>query len=87
MGPALGTRCGEPWLDAVHDGPGDVVLQVEDIREVAVVGLGPEVLVRARIDELRRDADSISGPHDGTFHHGIGVQQARDLGKRRPLPL
>ena len=42
-------------MDAVHDGPGHIVLQVEDLREVAVVGLGPEVLVRARIDELRRD--------------------------------
>ena len=39
---------------------GVLILQREDIREIAVVALSPEVLAGLRLDELPGDADAIA---------------------------
>ena len=38
------------WLDYGHDLPGNCILQREDIGQVAVVAVGPDVVVRGGID-------------------------------------
>src|SRR5262249_55667465 len=45
----------QPDLQRRNDGLRDLVLQREDIVEVAVIALTPDVAVIARVDQLRRD--------------------------------
>src|SRR5262249_28167059 len=47
--------------DAADDARGNLVLNGEDIIEPAVVVLPPEMVAGGRIDELRGDADAITG--------------------------
>ena len=40
----------------------DLVLDVEDVPEFAVIGLGPDVSTRRRVDELGCDPDAVLRP-------------------------
>src|ERR1700693_5626043 len=44
---------------------GDLALDREDVLELAVVGLGPDVLVASGVDELAHDPDPIAGSPPG----------------------
>ena len=46
----------EVGLDHRHHALGDVVLDGEEVAQLAVIALGPDVLAGFGIDELRRDA-------------------------------
>ena len=50
--------------DAADDACGDFVLNGEDVAEVAVVPLGPEMGFGGRIDELRGHPDVVAGLAD-----------------------
>ena len=56
-----------------------LVLRREDVREIAIEPLGPEMPAAAGIDELRRDAHAIAGLADAALEHEAHAQVASDL--------
>ena len=61
------------------DGLGDLVLQREDVVQVAVVALGPEVVVARRLDQLGGDADAPARAPHAALEHVADLQLPRDL--------
>jgi hypothetical protein len=57
----------------------DLVLDREDVVELAVVGLRPQVRVGPGADQLRRDTHRVAGLAHRAFEHIGNVQRARDL--------
>ena len=57
----------------------DLVLDREDVVELAVVGLRPQVRVGAGLDQLRRDPYRVARLAHRAFQHVRHVQRARDL--------
>ena len=65
-----------------------LVLRREDVREIAVEPLGPEMPAGAGIDELRRDAHAFAGLADAALEHKAHAQVAPDLLHfDRPTPV
>ena len=60
----------------------DLVLDREDVVELAVVGLRPQVRVGAGADQLRGDPHRVARLAHGAFEHVRHVQRARDLRDR-----
>ena len=54
-------------LQRVDDLERDLVLQRENVGEIAVVALAPEMPAGSRVDQLRSDPDAIAGAADRTF--------------------
>ena len=79
-GPALfrGRRVQELHLQRRDDGPRDLVLHREDVGDLPVVGLRPEVVTVAGVHELGGDADLIAGLADASLEHGCDVELLRD---------
>jgi hypothetical protein len=73
----LGGR--ELRLQLVGDAFGDLALDGEDIGQIAIVGLRPEVSVVAGIDQLRDHAHLVSRPLDAAFDHMRHAQLLRNL--------
>ena len=48
-------------LERADDGLGDLVLEGEQILQLTVVALGPEVGARRCVDQLGADADALAG--------------------------
>ena len=61
---------------------GDLALDVEYVGQLAVVGLGPQVVVRSGIDELADDSDLVSRTANAAFEDRGDVQLPADLLKR-----
>src|SRR5262249_52400639 len=59
LGNALAFKFEEFRLDSAGDGVGDLVLQFEQIGQIAVVSLGHYVMVCVGPDQLHRDADPL----------------------------
>ena len=57
----------------------DVVLQVEDVAEVAVEPIGPKRPARACIDQLSCDPQAVATAADATFEHMGDVKLTPDL--------
>lgn len=57
----------------------DVVLDLEDISERAVVAFRPEVIAIGDVEELRGDAQARAGPPHTPFEDGRHVQLAANL--------
>src|SRR6185437_1287990 len=57
----------------------DVILDREDVSQLAVEALCPKVDTRGGIDKLRCDADSISYPLHASFHQVLHAQFPRYL--------
>ena len=74
-------------LDRADDRQRDLVLQREDVVELAVVALGPDVGAGRRIDELAGDAHAIRRLAHAAFEHVAHAEFAADLlhVDRRPL--
>jgi hypothetical protein len=53
--------------DGGHDIAGDVLLKVEEVIELAVVALGPNMAPGLAVDQLGRDPDPFGGSADATF--------------------
>ena len=72
-------------LQSGDDRTGDLVLDGEDVLEVAVEALRPKMKAAGRIDQLGIDPDAIGHPPDAAFEHITYLQVLRDLpGRRRP---
>src|SRR5262249_59862481 len=68
--------------ERADDLPHPLVLGCEDVGEIAIEPLGPQMPAAAGIDELRRDAHPIASPPDATLRHGSHAESPPDL---RPL--
>jgi hypothetical protein len=65
----------------------DFRLDREDIRQLAIVTVRPEMCIRACIDELGGHADAVSGALDAAFEDVRHFQRLRDLGEVTLLDL
>src|SRR5262245_35550974 len=86
----IARRLGESGDRRAHlrdDGPRDLVLNGEDISQVAVVTVRPLVIAVPRLDELRRDANPVPGLPDRAFDDVRDVQELADLAEVLVLPL
>ncbi len=56
------------WLQRdfqrIHDLQCHLVLNREDIRQIAVIAFGPNMRCGSRVDQLRRDAHPVARPTD-----------------------
>jgi hypothetical protein len=68
-------------LQSDGDPLGDITLDREDIGQVAVVGLGPQMDVRARFYQLGRDAHLSASAPDTSFKNIGNPQLLSDLTK------
>ena len=74
-------RC-ERDLDLIRDGARHLALQVQHVAQVALVGVCPQVPVRGRMDELRRNAHPLACSHHRALDDTVHAQLARDLRHR-----
>jgi hypothetical protein len=56
------------------DGLSDLVLQREDIHQLAVVTVGPKMVATRRVDKLRRDPNAIAGLANAALHEVADIQ-------------
>jgi hypothetical protein len=73
---SLGTQL---ILHGMHDGTGNLILQLENVRQRPVIRLGKEMVAVRRIDELGRDSNPLPVLPNTAFQHGFDTQQLRDL--------
>ena len=68
---------------------GDLLVDREDVGQLALVALGPDVAAVRHVDELNGDADAVAGFADAALQHLAHVEQASDLSDvpRRVLEL
>src|SRR5712692_3179569 len=71
----------ELGLNSVRDGLRYLVLQREDILEVAIVTFSPYVSIGGRVDELRGDSDLPSRAQHASLDDPIHAQLSSDLGQ------
>ena len=84
---AFGAVAQQRDLELLHHVGRDLVLDREDVVELAVVGLRPQVRVGAGLDQLRGDAHRVARLAHRAFQHVRHVQRARDLRDLRfPCP-
>ena len=83
----LGRRAEQRDLELLDHVGGDLVLDREDVVELAVVGLRPKVRVGAGLDQLRRDPHRVARLAHRAFEHVRHVQRPRDLRNRNLLAL
>ena len=79
---AFWRRAEQRDLELLHHVGRDLVLDLENVVQLAVVGLRPQVRVGAGLDQLRGDPDRVAGLADRAFQHVGHVQRARDLRDR-----
>src|SRR5262249_59851181 len=72
---ALRQRDRERADDLLHH----LVLGCEDVGEIAIEPLGPQMPAAAGIDELRRDAHAIAGLADAALEHEAHAESPPDL--------
>ena len=65
-------------LERVDDGARHLVLDFEDVDQLAVIALRPEMRAAASVDELRRDAHARPGLAHASFQHMAHAEVARD---------
>ena len=66
-------------LELLRDCFGDLTLNGEHIRQIAIVGLRPEVRVGSRVDQLRVDADTVAVALHAAFKHMGNAELLADL--------
>ena len=94
VGIAVVRRCGarrhlaqHRHLERADHGVGDIVLYLEDIIELAVVGLRPHPGVIVYVDEFGGDAQLLAGLAHAPLKHVRHVEGLADLRERRLLAL
>src|ERR1051326_3841107 len=55
----------------IRDLPGNIFLHYQDFSQIALITVGPEVLVGASIDQLCGDAHPIPRAHNRTLDNGV----------------
>ena len=76
---ALLLGLGDGRSDRGGDRLRDLVLHREDVDEVTVVALGPDVLPGFGLDQLSGDADAVAGFPQAAFEHITHTELAPDL--------
>src|SRR5215813_688083 len=76
---ALTFGAGQRRLDRRNDTRGDVVLHGEDIGQISVVTLGPEMGPGGYIDKLAADAHPLPGSAHATFEDITDAKVAANL--------
>ena len=56
-------------VDSDHDAAGDLILYIEDIHEVGVISVCPDVVAADGLDQLGGDPDPASGFADAALQH------------------
>ena len=74
-------------LQRFNDGLRYLVLDLEDVGEVPVVAVGPDVPARAAIDELRCDPHPVPGLADAALEDMADAQLACDVANIERLPF
>ena len=83
----LRRRAEQRDLELLHHVGRDLVLDREDVVELAVVGLRPQVRVGAGLDQLRRDPHRVARLAHRAFQHvAPRAACARSPGLRSPCP-
>jgi len=73
--------------DLRADGARHISLQYQYLAEVPVIALSPEVSIRATVDQLNVDANSLADAQHGSFDDAVDGQLASDVWQRpRPAP-
>src|SRR6266436_9126387 len=75
----LAFGAGQRWLDRGDDTRGDVVLHREDVGQISVVALGPEMGTGGRIDKLAGDAHTLPSPAHAALEDIADTKVAADL--------
>jgi hypothetical protein len=68
----------EPATKLIDDRRRDIVLHGEDVGQLAIVTLGPQVKAVRHVDELCRDPNPVPGPSDAAFENGVDGEGFRD---------
>ena len=81
---AVARRRLDPPRQRGDDRGRDLVLDREDVLEVAVVALGPEVVVGRGVDQLHRDAHPLPDLAHAALDHVLHAELARRTSAPRP---
>ena len=76
--PRLRRLGGQRDLQGAGNRLGDVVLDGEDVGQLAVVAFRPQVITVLRVDELCGDADASARPADTPFEDGADAERFGD---------
>ena len=79
-------EAGHLYRGGAHDASGDIVLNAEDVFDLGVVYVGPDLLSGRGLDQLGIDADAVAGATNATLKQVARVELAPDLG-RRHIPV
>ena len=82
-----GGCAGEPASKLVDDGRGNLVLNREDVREIPIETLGPQLIAVLGVDELCCDAHAVPGLANAALERGADSQSPADLGDVEILAL
>ena len=74
-------------LQRLDDAVRDLVLQREDVGQVAVVAVRPQMRAVGGVDELRGDAHPVAGAADRALQHRRHAEVAPDVRTSMRLPL
>src|SRR5215218_3328744 len=77
----------EVRLDRRDDALGDLVLDGEEVAELAVVAVGPDVLAGLGVDELRRDPHAPASDSHAALEHVADAERLGDLAHIHGLPF
>ncbi len=69
-------------LQRRNDRTGDFVLYLEDVIQLPVIGLRPEVIAVVRPNQLRGNAQRLARLAHATFQHVRDAERSGDLGDR-----
>ena len=72
---------GKLGLQGVGDSFGDLALDTEDVGELAIKGIGPQMRIAGHLDELDGDAHLIGGFLDAAFKDVRYAKLLRDFGE------
>src|SRR5207237_6219169 len=65
--------------DLVGDRPSYLALQRQDVAQVALVILGPNVMITAGVDQMHRDSNALAHSGYCALDHGVHLQLPTDL--------
>src|SRR3954447_7055593 len=71
-------------LEPRYDLSCQLILDGEDVGEIAIVPVGPQMATRGRIDQLGCDADAVAGLAHAAFEH-VSVRATSGIDTALPL--
>ena len=78
-------RAGKAWPGADRQSLGDLALNREDIRQITIISLRPEMGVRPRINQLCIHPHPITGSLHASFQHMRNPELLSDLAQVAPV--